>query len=182
MQGDAKPVQQLTPGQPWTYSRVMRIPDDDFIRATTLEGSDGRIRVSHTLGVEITYRGPQDTVDQILSLQNVVSINSCCCLTDSLLLPRYDLSGPTYNLGPAASRCLCHIDVPELLDREGEQLQRAGEIEVEASAQALALGADRANKTPSYSEILRWRTGRADVAEEEDATEQGGTGRVVPAE
>ena len=62
----------------------------------------------------------------------------------------------------------------DLYDRDGEQLQQAGRIEVDPNAEALVLGADRANKTPSVSEVERWRTGQA--------VEQGARGRVVPAE
>lgn len=46
-----------------------------------------------------------------------------------------------------------------MLDRDGEQLQRAGTISCDPNAPPLALGCDRENKTPALQEIERWRQG-----------------------
>ncbi len=62
----------------------------------------------------------------------------------------------------------------DLFDRDGEQLQEAGRIEVDPNAEALVLGVDRQNKTPSVSEIERWRMGQG--------VERGASGKVVPVE
>lgn len=67
----------------------------------------------------------------------------------------------------------------DLYDRDGEQLQQAGRIEVDPNAEALVLGVDRQNKTPSVSEIERWRLGQGQGPAVE---ERGGKGRVVAVE
>ena len=59
---------EVEAGRGWTYARVMRIPDDNYVRATTLDGSEDRIRVSHALGVEVTYRLAGDTEERILKV------------------------------------------------------------------------------------------------------------------
>lgn len=53
-------------------------------------------------------------------------------------------------------------------------MQEAGRIEVDPNAEALVLGVDRQNKTPSVSEIERWRMGQQ--------VEHGASGKVVPVE
>lgn len=76
VEGDAKPLKQLVPGEEWTYSRVCRVPDDDHVRPTTLEASDGRIRASHTISVEIKYRVDGEEKEKVLRLTKPVTITS----------------------------------------------------------------------------------------------------------
>lgn len=53
------------------------------------------------------------------------------------------------------------MSLQAMLDRDLEPLQRAGQISVaaEVSELALAVGADRENKSPAVGEIERWRAG-----------------------
>jgi len=75
--GDEVPLARVGPGHEFAYSRVMRVPDDDFVRSTTLEGSDGRIRVAHTLAVEIRYKiDGDDEGDKIIRLAKKLTIAS----------------------------------------------------------------------------------------------------------
>ena len=75
--GDEKPLRRLEAGEEYAYSRVMRVPDDDFVRATTLEGSEGRIRVSHNLAVEIRYKVVGDEGgEKMLRLSKKLTITS----------------------------------------------------------------------------------------------------------
>lgn len=62
-------------GAGWNYERIARLPCDDLIRPTTLDGTETKIRVSHSLVGEIRYRignGP----DQVLVMSKKVTIAS----------------------------------------------------------------------------------------------------------
>lgn len=84
-----QPLARLEGGKEWMYARVTRIPDDDSVRPTTLEGTDTPIRVKHQLVCQVRYRFKGSKKDQVLEMASTVTIASCCCLTSSLLLPEY---------------------------------------------------------------------------------------------
>ncbi|GAA6050031.1 hypothetical protein JCM3770_001924 [Rhodotorula araucariae] len=84
-----QPLARLEGGKEWMYARVTRIPDDDSVRPTTLEGTDTPIRVKHQLVCQVRYRFKGSKKDQVLEMASHVTIASCCCLTSSLLLPEY---------------------------------------------------------------------------------------------
>ncbi|KAK4056515.1 hypothetical protein OIO90_002362 [Microbotryomycetes sp. JL221] len=88
------PLHQLDVGQEYHYSALFRVPNDDYIRPTTLKGTKTNIRVEHRLLVEIRYskRGGDD---RLLSIQRPVEIASCCCLSEYLSLPPYTRETPT---------------------------------------------------------------------------------------
>lgn len=226
-------VHCLTQGEEYIYSRVMRVPDDNFVRPTTLAGSDSRIKVAHTIGVELRFRTALDPVEKVMTLTQVATIasvsvesnivssvldsprlmvrelrlcsavacpsRSSCRRTTRLARPPASASQPTPATPSSAAPASTGIDHPhtthtnhtrpvladaairglacsvdDLYDRDGEQLQQAGRIEVDPNAEALVLGVDRQNKTPSVSEIERWRRGQP--------LEQGASGKVVPVE
>ncbi|GAA5839444.1 hypothetical protein JCM11251_002728 [Rhodosporidiobolus azoricus] len=83
------PLARLEGGKEWMYARVTRIPDDDSVRPTTLEGTDSPIRVSHSIVLQVKYRFKGSKKDQVLEMASNVTIASCCCLNSSLLLPVY---------------------------------------------------------------------------------------------
>ena len=66
----------LQGGKSWTHEKPMRMPDDDHLRATTLDGSEARIRVAHRLGLEIMYRIKGEEEDKVLKLSEEVSMAS----------------------------------------------------------------------------------------------------------
>lgn len=72
----ADPLVQLEAGGPgWNYERIARLPCDDLIRPTTLDATETKIRVSHSIVGEIRYRigsGP----DQVLVMSKKVTIAS----------------------------------------------------------------------------------------------------------
>lgn len=70
----------LVQGEEYVYSRVMRVPDDNFVRPTTLEGSDARIKVSHTIGVELRYHTAGDPTEKVMTLAQVATIASVSAL------------------------------------------------------------------------------------------------------
>lgn len=104
-----KPLITLEPGLPWTYSRIVRMLDDDSLRPTTLEGSETPIRVKHKLVMEVRYRVPGTKAEKTLECSTKVTIASCCCLSDSLLLPSYVKQQPKeQRVHPFHRRCLCN--------------------------------------------------------------------------
>ncbi|GAA5864336.1 hypothetical protein JCM1840_006749 [Sporobolomyces johnsonii] len=144
-----QPLARLERGKEWTYARVTRIPDDDSVRPTTLEGTDTPIRVKHQLVVQVRYRFKGSKKDLVLEMASNVTIASCCCLQSSLLLPRYRTrTGAPPSSSPHASlpshlhpgdphsmllpadgpltpfhrRCLCNTPLQALVDQEGEKL------------------------------------------------------------
>lgn len=151
----------------------MRVPDDDLVRPTTLDGTETRIRVSHKLSVEIRYRkvgSDEDTATTILKPINIASVgpptsvvpiafadpllSQCCSVIDSLFLPAYVKTAPKTIIRPINLRCLCNLSLKEMVDRDGFALQHAGTISTAEDSRTL--GVDRVDKSPGYQEGFRW--------------------------
>ena len=81
---------ELPGGEEWSYSRIVRIPDDDQVRPSTLEGTKTRIRVKHKLVTEVRYRMPGSKKDMILEMSTDVVIAS----VSSSLINRIAIHGP----------------------------------------------------------------------------------------
>lgn len=75
---------------------------------------------------------------------------------DSLLTSRLTFA---HTLSRPRLRCACNRTLQELVDRDGEQLKRAGEISLDPGVEVLALGTDRQDKTPAVSGMRRWQSG-----------------------
>ncbi|GAA5927512.1 hypothetical protein JCM3775_006004 [Rhodotorula graminis] len=149
---DPTPLARVEAGQEFHHSRICRVPDDDHVRPSTLDGSPKTvIRVSHQLSVEVRYRKDGDTEDMILTMGKPVTITSCCCLVDSLTLPAYCAKKPSKTIiRPLESRCACNMTLKECLDRDGVLLQRAGVLDPPSSeARFLGVGSD--DKSPAYT-------------------------------
>ncbi|KAL8276760.1 hypothetical protein RQP46_010816 [Phenoliferia psychrophenolica] len=101
---DPEPLVNLTPGLEWKYQRLMRVPDDDHVRPSTLEGTDTRIRASHRLSIEIRYRRECDADDKATTITKPIIIASCCSTIDSLFLPAYDRTAPKTIIRPLEMR------------------------------------------------------------------------------
>ena len=106
----------VTPGEPATpmypengykVKSVVRLPDDNILRPSTVRGSRADIRVSHEMGVEV-YFSRQDVLDtregsesfglpkvQVFSMRRATLIPSCCCTFDTIHLPPYSLESPS---------------------------------------------------------------------------------------
>ncbi|KAM0748003.1 hypothetical protein T439DRAFT_328663 [Meredithblackwellia eburnea MCA 4105] len=121
-----KPLVELSEGKEWNYSRIVRLLDDDHLRPTTLEGTETKVRVKHRLVVEMRYRKPGSKKDMVLEMSTELTIASCCCLIDSLLLPSYASSAPKATpIRPFHRRCLCNSTLSEMVAKEGQELSRA---------------------------------------------------------
>ncbi|BGP38964.1 hypothetical protein JCM10449v2_002902 [Rhodotorula kratochvilovae] len=147
---DPTPLARLAAGQEFHHSRICRVPDDDHVRPSTLEGSPKtRIRVSHKMSIEVRYRKDGDDEDMVLTIGKPVTITSCCCLVDSFYLPAYCVDAPAKTVvRPLQSRCACNMTLKECLDRDGVLLQRAGILDP-PSFEARNLGIGREDKSPS---------------------------------
>ncbi|GAA5983003.1 hypothetical protein JCM5350_003537 [Sporobolomyces pararoseus] len=154
---DPSPLKALPPQTEYHYSRICRVPDDDHVRPSTLDASEGRIRVSHLLSVEVRYKTEEIPDEKILTIAKPITIASCCCLLDKLYLPAYSQSAPKTVLRSTPQSCMCTVSIKELFDQDGEALQRAGEIEpVREGGLPRILGVggeeiDRYAKSPAYT-------------------------------
>jgi hypothetical protein len=85
---------------------VMRLPDDNTIRPSTVRGSRAEIRISHELGIEIFFSRASVLDDrptsesqgkpkvQVFSMRRATVIPSCLATFDTIHLPPYTLESP----------------------------------------------------------------------------------------
>ncbi|SCV70741.1 BQ2448_3503 [Microbotryum intermedium] len=128
---DPVPLHILRQEHPWTYEMVARVPRDEIIRPTTLEGTLTPIKVKHRFVLEIRYRVEGEDEDRLLTVGRNCCIASCCCLSDSGL-PPYAASAADAApvLQPTRNRCLCNVSLEEMFDSEGLPLQRVGTLTI----------------------------------------------------
>ncbi|GAA5992695.1 hypothetical protein JCM10908_006884 [Rhodotorula pacifica] len=150
---DPTPLSRVEVGQEFHHARICRIPDDNAVRATTLPGSNAKIVVSHQLHIEVRYRKDGDDEDMVLTIGKPLTITGCCAMLDNLCLPAYRQSAPVTTVEkPLESHCMCNMSTKMLLDRDGEQLQRAGAIDSPgASTRNMGVGVD---KSPAINDTL----------------------------
>ncbi|KAI5479009.1 cystathionine gamma-synthase [Pseudohyphozyma bogoriensis] len=110
-----KPFAEIEGGREWSYSRIVRVGDDDNVRPSTLAMTDTKIRVNHRLVAEVKYRMPGSKRDMVLAMSTDVTIASCCCLIENLLLPSYVRQTPAKTPVPtnnSLSTRAIHADAP----------------------------------------------------------------------
>ncbi|KAM0788675.1 hypothetical protein ACM66B_002773 [Microbotryomycetes sp. NB124-2] len=151
------PLQELETGREFHYSAMFRIPTDDYIRPTTLEGTKTCINVAHRLLLEVRYTRPGDTDDRMLSIQRAVEIAGCCCLSEYQSVPPYSetpLDEPPsleHRHATVRRRCLCNTTFgPSTFD--GLAVARAVTIDNERSIYS----------EPSLASPTSWRSGEDD--------------------
>ncbi len=107
------PVTPMEPATPMAYDNgyriksVVRLPDDNILRPSTVRGSRAEIRVSHEMGAEVFF-SRKDVLDtredsdsfgkpkvQVFSMRRATTIPSCCCTFDTIHLPPYSLESPS---------------------------------------------------------------------------------------
>ncbi|PWZ00426.1 hypothetical protein BCV70DRAFT_95457 [Testicularia cyperi] len=128
------PVTPMEPSTPasmdngYKIKSVVRLPDDNVIRPSTVRGSRAEIRVSHEMGAEIFF-SRKDVLDmregsesfgqpkvQVFSMRRATTIPSCCCTFDTIHLPPYSLESPSNSrpsspAPPSASRNGTHAEL-----------------------------------------------------------------------
>ncbi|GAC74347.1 hypothetical protein PANT_11d00014 [Moesziomyces antarcticus T-34] len=107
------PVTPMEPATPmhlengYRIKSVVRLPDDNILRPSTVRGSRAEIRVSHEMGAEVFF-SRKDVLDtredsdsygkpkvQVFSMRRATTIPSCCCTFDTIHLPPYSLESPS---------------------------------------------------------------------------------------
>lgn len=73
---DPYPLAIVQAGQELHFSRIVRVPDDDHVRPSTLEATETRIRVSHKMSVQVRYRKEGEEEDILLTIGKPVTITS----------------------------------------------------------------------------------------------------------
>lgn len=140
----------------WRMSRVYRVPMDDYVRSSTLDGSKARIRVSHRLLVVVRYRLPGKADEQRLEIGKPVTIDACCTLHFQNRLPMYSSHGPMTVTKTQMCDCTCKLRTEEIMDDIGELLENAGDID--EPDDSFVLGAEeREAKTPAYTSSNMYR-------------------------
>lgn len=92
---------------------VLRLPDDNVIRPSTVRGSRAEIRISHELGVEVFFsrasvldeREASDSFGkpkvQVFSMRRSTIIPSCLATYDTIHLPPYSFESPVSSRPPS---------------------------------------------------------------------------------
>lgn len=104
---------QSPAGDGYKLKAVMRLPDDNVIRPSTVRGSRAEIRVSHELGVEVFFsrksvidERPQSESKgkpkvQVFSMRRATIIPSCFATYDAIHLPPYSMESPLSSRPPS---------------------------------------------------------------------------------
>lgn len=66
----------ISAGEERRLAWIMRVPDDDLVRPTTLDGTETRIRVSHVLSTEVVYRTATGSEDVSVTIRIPIKIAS----------------------------------------------------------------------------------------------------------
>ena len=104
---------QIPSGEGYKLKAVMRLPDDNIIRPSTVRGSRAEIRISHELGVEVFFsrksvidERPQSESKgkpkvQVFSMRRATIIPSCFATYDAIHLPPYSMESPLSSRPPS---------------------------------------------------------------------------------
>lgn len=119
--GPITPLATIRAGGSYHVTHLARLPNDDTIRPSTLEGTNTPISVKHQLVIEIHFHqlGTDGTRSKLLLLhsENSVTLCSCCCLIGDILVPTYSEA-----LEPISShwtrcdvKCVCKASKEDLI-------------------------------------------------------------------
>lgn len=73
---DPRPLHALQQEEEYLYSTLFRIPTDEVVRPSTLSETETRIRVTHSIVLEIRYRREGEAEDRLLLISRPVVIAS----------------------------------------------------------------------------------------------------------
>ena len=152
---------------------VVRLPDDNVVRPSTVRGCKTDIRVTHEIGVEIFFsrlslldqRENSESFGkpkvQVFSMRRAVAIPSCCCTYDTIHLPPYSLESPANSRPtsptPPLSRKSSHADLEQWKATTslnhtlpGAQSKRSSPSNSQPSSHPMSLAGSRAgSRDPS---------------------------------
>ncbi|UZJ55979.1 hypothetical protein CBS101457_005299 [Exobasidium rhododendri] len=115
---------------------IARLPKDDKIRSSTLQGNEASIRHHHLLEVALTYKSPQSK-DEVLSYTSSwpILLPSCSATWRRIKLPTYSMNDPSpvpefgrdswepdkyKNVHVSQTTCACGQSLEKLLSWEDE--------------------------------------------------------------
>ncbi|KAM0790707.1 hypothetical protein ACM66B_004564 [Microbotryomycetes sp. NB124-2] len=135
------PLAVMSTGERYSISHVMRMLNDDNLRPSTQPGTNTCIDLSHDISVEIVHerierdgngttteggqaasrkgksKGSEATV---MRITKPLTLWSCCCWLDSLMLPAYQEEDPNPGQGDSTVPCMCHLPNSTLMKYQGE--------------------------------------------------------------
>lgn len=147
-------------GDGFELSHVARMPIDDLLRPTTQPGSKTPIRVSHKVVIQVFFSTSHGGQELALRAERPVTITSCCCMLESLLLPSY--SEALHEVAPqnipedekrrrarfnCSTGCLCGFTLERLLLKTHAPILKAHEETGNGDA-AASNAVFKANKIP----------------------------------
>ncbi|KAI5476785.1 Arrestin-like, N-terminal and Immunoglobulin E-set domain protein [Pseudohyphozyma bogoriensis] len=136
---DPSPLVVLGVGEEYSYCRLMRCPNDNFMRPTTLEGTETRIRVRSELVVEIAYR-TEGGEEKRMIISKPAMIGACWVVVDNSNLPPYALVPPNTARYHMPDKCMCDLSWKEMVEKDGKLvLPRMPEAGDGAQAEAIAV-------------------------------------------
>ncbi|GAA98953.1 uncharacterized protein L969DRAFT_18564 [Mixia osmundae IAM 14324] len=83
----------LRQGRPFSARHLVRLPSEYALRPTTHAGTKTPIHVRHEIAVEIRYVNAQGK-PRVLKINKEISLASCACMVESLVLPMYSPNDP----------------------------------------------------------------------------------------
>ncbi|KAF8311381.1 hypothetical protein DL93DRAFT_2098870 [Clavulina sp. PMI_390] len=127
-----RPMATVQPGGSYQVTHLARLPNDDIIRPSTLDGTKTPIETKHELLLEILFSSgeaeSQSSRPLVLRTTHPITLSSCCCWLTSLLVPAYSeaLTSPVLSLSKSplttsfwetkyADVCICMATKEELL-------------------------------------------------------------------
>ncbi|KAF9507614.1 hypothetical protein BS47DRAFT_1321174 [Hydnum rufescens UP504] len=116
------PLVMIPEGHSYQLTHLGRVPSDGFIRSSTLLGTRTPLNVAHELVFEVTFETlSQDSPKgkSTLKLQKPITISSCCCILENLLVPIYsEVEVPVVKIDTAKTfedRCVCATSKDQLV-------------------------------------------------------------------
>ncbi|KAI5475003.1 Arrestin-like, N-terminal and Immunoglobulin E-set domain protein [Pseudohyphozyma bogoriensis] len=132
-------------GEEWVVKKLARLPNDDKIRPTTLEGLRSRVRVTHSVGVEIQHESDGGQ-RRATTISKKIHIVSCCAMRDLLRLPAYSKDPSLVRAKkPADCDCVCCSSFAELVELDKKEILGP----ITPSEAGFVLAADPLSKTPA---------------------------------
>jgi hypothetical protein len=112
-------------GQYYEITHLARLPDDDLIRPTTQPGTQSAVQIGHCIVFEVKFSQPDVDLNggsKTLSSTHPITLSSCCCMLESLVLPRYSQTDPCparrperRNSSMSCRTCICGASIEGLM-------------------------------------------------------------------
>ncbi|KAK4052372.1 hypothetical protein OIV83_002174 [Microbotryomycetes sp. JL201] len=117
------PLTIMSAGERYSISHVTRLLNDDNLRPSTQPGTNTCISLNHDISVEIVHerleredgmtakcKGKHKASEAtVMRITKPLTLWSCCCWLDSLVLPAYSEEDPNPGLRDSVVPCMCHL-------------------------------------------------------------------------